>query len=388
MRESLKSSLGPRRCATALALLLLSAVSLSAQSSDLDFPTPVVTNEIEGRIAPRDLGDPRQTSHFYTFNGTQGDLILTVEANNLDGAVDLFLAPALRPLTQVTLYAGGALSVSKTVFLRKEETLVLRVQARTPNDADGTYRIRFGGTFQPSANVAAAAPPQPETTAANKPPARGTHRVNSVGARIEEPEPEAPPKAEAKEAEASKTETAAPPRAPAPRTRPPRRTRTPTRTETARRPTTERKTEAAKTEAAKTEGEAETKPAENTETPRPETAERTPPKPETARTPRPRAGRTNRTSRTKEAAKRTSEPAKESTPSATPAESTPGEPTPVPQLGATRLIIEGKDGVKVEHEMSTVSRVTVVNQLIVVVLKNGRVERYPLTNVLRMAIEP
>ncbi len=38
--------------------------------------------------------------------------------------------------------------------------------------------------------------------------------------------------------------------------------------------------------------------------------------------------------------------------------------------------------------MDSVNRVTVVNQLIVVTLKNGRTERYPLTNVLRMAIEP
>jgi hypothetical protein len=60
----------------------------------------------------------------------------------------------------------------------------------------------------------------------------------------------------------------------------------------------------------------------------------------------------------------------------------------VPQLGATHLIIENKDGTKVEHDMSTVKSVTVVSQLLVVVLKSGRIERYPMTNLLRMAIEP
>ena len=157
-----------RRYALAWAFVLVVPAWVAAQSPDLNLPTPVGTNEIEGRIVPRDLGDSRLTSHFYTFNGTQGDLVLTIESNNLDGAIDLFLTNGLRPLTQITLYGGiGALNVTKSVFLRKEEALVLRVQARTPNDTDGTYRIRLGGTFQPVANVAANTPAQTENAAAN-----------------------------------------------------------------------------------------------------------------------------------------------------------------------------------------------------------------------------
>jgi phage terminase small subunit len=38
--------------------------------------------------------------------------------------------------------------------------------------------------------------------------------------------------------------------------------------------------------------------------------------------------------------------------------------------------------------MSTVRRVTVENGLIVVTTKDGKVERQPMTNVVRMAIEP
>src|SRR2546421_8867523 len=121
MRTAQTHSLGLRHGAIALALMLCALGSAFAQSSEFDQPTPITTNEVEGRIAPRDLGDARQTSHFYTFNGTQGDLLLTVESNNLDGVVDLFLTPGLRPLTQVTLFAGSALNVSKTVFLRKDE---------------------------------------------------------------------------------------------------------------------------------------------------------------------------------------------------------------------------------------------------------------------------
>jgi hypothetical protein len=359
-------------------LLLLLQVCAAAQSSELEYPTPVFTNEINGRIAPRDLGDPRATSHFYTFNGTPGDLLLTIESENLDGAVDLFLANGLRPLTQATLYAtGSALNTSKTVFLRREGALVLRVQARTPNDADGTYRIRLSGTFAPS--TAAAAPtPEPEATAAaDRPRTPGTRRVNAVGARIEEPPA---PASETREAESRPAEESAAAPTPTPRTRStsrrstPRRTRQPTRTETARRPAPERPTEPAQ-------------PTE-TETPAPtgveagarsESAEARP-------TPTPRPTRTTRGGRRREAARRTTEPARTGE---TGAAAASGESAPTaPQIALTRLVIEVRDGARVEHEMSEVNRVTIVNQLIVVVLKNGRTERYPLTSVLRMAIEP
>ncbi len=380
MRRSLEDKLSWRHCTGALAVLLFASVWGAAQSSALDFPTPVTSNEINARIAPRDLGDARLTSHFYTFDGTQGDLAVTIESLNLDGAVDLFLTNGLRPLTQITLFAGGgALNVTKTVFLRKDETLVLRVQARTPNDTDGTYKIHLAGTFVAAANVGDA-PTQPDTTAANsspaKPTGRGVHRVNSVGARIDELETEAAENA-AKKTEAPPGATPTTARAPASKRGQTRRNRPAARTETARRPAPapERKPEGAET------GEP-TKPAE-VGTGRNEPVEPTPSKPETARITRTKTGRTTRNPRAKETAKRTVEPAK-----ATPPAPEATKDAPAPQIGATRLIIEVKDGAKIEHEMSSVSRVTVVGGLIVVVLKNGRIERYPLTNVLRMAIEP
>ncbi|MCA1556374.1 MAG: hypothetical protein LC747_06760, partial [Acidobacteria bacterium] len=118
------------------------AAAAFAQSVDLSSPTPVISNEIAGRIAPLDIGDSRSTRFFYTFNGQQGDLELTVESFNLDGDIDIFLANSLRPLTKVTLYAGASSNkVAKTLYLRRDEPLILRVQARTPNDAEGTYRI-------------------------------------------------------------------------------------------------------------------------------------------------------------------------------------------------------------------------------------------------------
>ncbi|HEX8131146.1 MAG TPA: hypothetical protein VF527_18750, partial [Pyrinomonadaceae bacterium] len=175
---------------------LLAAASSRAQSIDLNAPTPVLSNEIAGSIAPLDIGDARSTRFFYTFNGVQGDLELTVESFNLEGDVDIFVASHMRPLTKVTLYAGASASRStKTVYLRRDESLILRVQARTPNDTEGTYRIRLGGAFRPAARLAVAEGSAPdESTTAN--PSSGSaatganrkvRRVSSVGARIEEP---------------------------------------------------------------------------------------------------------------------------------------------------------------------------------------------------------
>ena len=42
---------------------------------------------------------------------------------------------------------------------------------------------------------------------------------------------------------------------------------------------------------------------------------------------------------------------------------------------------------RIERYMSTVRRVTVENGQIVVVTKDGKVQRQPMTNVVRMAIE-
>src|ERR671938_516150 len=103
-------------------------------------------------------------------------------------AVLLFTAGTLRPLLKLTLYAESAAPVTKGIYLRKREDLILRIEARTPNDEEGTYRLRFGGSFQPivgGPDIAEAETPTPETTTRTP----GTKRVSSVGARIEEPAP-------------------------------------------------------------------------------------------------------------------------------------------------------------------------------------------------------
>ena len=136
-----------RRNRTALAALLpllLLVAAARAQSGDVSYPTPVFSGEVSGRIAPRDLGDSRRTRHFYTFRGTEGDLVVSLETSQLIGDVDVYTATTLRPLVKFTLF-GDPARLSKSFYLRKDETLVLRVEARAVGDAEGTYTIRFGG---------------------------------------------------------------------------------------------------------------------------------------------------------------------------------------------------------------------------------------------------
>jgi outer membrane biosynthesis protein TonB len=316
-------------CAAALLLLALAA-GVAAQSTDAEFPTPIGSNEISGVITPRDVGDPRLTRYFYAFAGTPGDLVVTVESRNLNGDVDVFVAGSLRPLGKVSMYAGElSTSTSKTIYLRQRESLVLRVEARTPNDAEGSFRIRFGGSFEPLA-VTETKTPETETPTVTGRTDKNLRRVTSVGGRIDEP-----PATETATAEPAPEPTAPP--APTEKTEP----------ETAT-PTT------------------------------PEPASPTPPR-TTTRTRRPRARRGR-------AARKPAPPtARDSAPSTTtPAQ--PAAPAAQPEAGA-RLIIETKDGMRIERYMTTVRRVTVENGQIVVVTKDGKVQRQPMTNVVRMAIE-
>ena len=132
----------------ALSLCCLGSIA-SGQSTDITSPAAVRTNEVLGTIAARDIGDSRLTDHFYAFTGTPGDLLITIDSKNLNGDVDVFTTSGLRPLLKLTVYAGNSSPVTKSIYLRKRENLILRIEGRTPNDDDGTYRLYFGGSFEP-----------------------------------------------------------------------------------------------------------------------------------------------------------------------------------------------------------------------------------------------
>ncbi|HEY0378669.1 MAG TPA: hypothetical protein VGC87_17270 [Pyrinomonadaceae bacterium] len=309
-------------CAGLLLLAVVGQNSL-AQSTDIGFPTPVRADVVAGTIAPRDLGDPRLTRYFYSFTGTPGDLILTVEGRNLEGDVDVFTAGGLRPLAKISLYAGSSSSGgAQTIYLRTRQPLILRVEARTPNDSEGSFRVRFGGAFEPMGQEV----PDPEPVIPTVSSEGKGRRVTATGATIEEPAP---------------TPTAT--------TRPEE-----SRPEPAATPTT------------------------TTETPA-----------TTAKAARPARTGTLRIRRPLRIPRRTTRNRPAPTAEATrpPATEQPAAPTVEPAAGP-RLIIETRDGMRIERYMTTVRRVTVERGQIVVVTTDGKVERQPMSNVLRMAIEP
>lgn len=314
-----------------LALLLSLAPAAYAQSTDPNTPWPVRTNTVTARIAARDLGDARLTDHYYAFTGTPGDLLITIQSNNLNGDVDVFTAGTLRPLFKISLYAEISTPVTKGIYLRRREDLILRVEARSPNDDEGIYRVTFGGSFQPiEGGPDLAEAESPSTSATETPGARKTKRVSSSGARIAEPEPPV-------------TEVAAAPTpepAPTPEAKP---VETP---KTVEKPVEE-----------KTEKPA---PVRNSRGRRP-----TPRRPAPATPPRTR-----------------DTVAESETPKPKPP---PVEPEP--EVGP-RLVIETNDGTLINRSMSTVKRVTVENGQVVVTGKDGKIDRILLINVVRMSIAP
>src|ERR1043165_6929884 len=298
-------------------LLLLLASCALAQSIDPNAPSPVRGNTVTGSIAARDLGDSRLTDHYYTFTGVPGDLLITIQSQNLNGDVDIFTVGSLRPLLKATLYAEIATPITKSIYLRQRQDLMLRVEARSPNDDQGTYRLFFGGSFQPIVGGPDVA--EVETPSEPAEGRRTGKRVSSTGARLPEPEP------------------------------------TPV-TEVATAPTPEPTPEAKAVESPSPEAEAEKPPTTRT------TRGRSP----AARRPAPKVRET---------------PAPVEEPKPTP----PAEPEP--EVGP-RLVIETNDGTLINRAMSTVKRVTVENGQVVIVGKNGKIDRILLINVVRMSIAP
>jgi hypothetical protein len=353
------------KAVVALLLTLGSAATLRAQSSEAQYPTPVFAGELSGRIAARDVGDARRTRHFYTFRGTEGDLVVNLETNNLIGDVDVFTATGFRPLVKFTLF-GDPARLSKSFYLRKEETLVLRVEARAVGDVEGTYRVNFGGSFlQSPPELANQTTPEAPTLSSNEPRGKNTRRVTATGARIEEPRVEPTPAEETAAAEPTPAPTPAPARATGRRSNTPRRGRN-TRPAPPRSRTGDSAAQPESTEP---------KPSEDTTAAPPTPAEKPAP------APRRRAPRNTRRSPSRESAEsRGTEP-----PAQPPAAA---QPDPTPTAPSQRLIIVTKDGETLERDMSGVRRVTVENNQVVIVGRDGKVTRRPLASILKMSIEP
>ena len=171
-------------------IFLLTAIVLSigtsylhSQSTDQNFPTPITSNEINGMIKARDIGDGRLTRYFYAFDGGQGDIFINVVTKNFAGDIDVFTAEAFKPLTKMVIYPDSTgTETGRLVYLRKEERLILRIEGRPSNDDPAVFRIKFGGSFIALANEKRADPP---TIKGGDVENDSGIRVNSVGTIID-----------------------------------------------------------------------------------------------------------------------------------------------------------------------------------------------------------
>src|SRR6478672_625479 len=317
-----------------IVFLLALFVSVAyAQSTDIAWPSPLRSNEVRSTIPARDLGDPRVTDHFYAFTGLPGDVLITVDSRNLNGDVDVFTLSGLRPLLKFTVYAESSSPITKSIYLRRQEVLILRVEGRTPNDDEAVYRLRFGGAFEPITSGPLAEHEdalEPATTAGVT--NSGDRRVSSVGARIDEPRKEV---VETPEPEPTPAVTTVPkPVVSKATTRSGR-----TRGSVVRRTPTARAPKSKPAEVPKKDESAADKSGD-------ERAE--PTTPTTPKTPPPRRGRTARAAK-------------------------PPPPPQEPDESGPRLVIETSDGTLVDRSMAAVRRVTVENGQVVVIGKDGKI---------------
>jgi hypothetical protein len=340
------------RCIQVLFLLAALAGCAGAQSTDIAWPSPVRSNEVHGIIPARDLGDPRVTDHFYAFIANPGDILITVDSRNLNGDIDVFTSSSLRPLLKFTVYAGSSAPITKGLYLRRQENLILRVEGRTPDDDDAVYRLHFGGAFEPitSGPLAEHEDALEQTTAAAS-SNTGERRVSSVGARIDEPPVEVAetPTAEPSPITPSEPESKPAVAKPAPRNTRPRGT-VARRTRPARTPRP-KPADAPKPDETVAKGETGETPTESSETESPSAPAR--------------PARRSRGSRA------TKPPAPQETEDSGP-----------------RLVIETSDGTLVDRSMGGVRRVTVENGQVVVIGRDGKIQRIPLASVVRMTIAP
>ncbi len=313
----------------------VSVLSFSAlgQSRDQNFPTPVTTNEIDGTIRARDVGDSRLTSYYYVFDGGQGDIFINVVSRNFSGDIDVYLQDSLRPLTKMVIYADAPDGeTGRLIYLRKSERLILRVQGRTPNDNQATFRIKFAGSFVAVTGVKSNEAPSIETSENSEP-----RRVNSVGTIIGARPKPLPP---IKTAEAIRT------------------------------------VEPVKQPIADDENEKPAKPdIDKTETKMVVVVEDNLPKTPVEAAPKVPAAK----------------PVEADSKSIT-ARSKGGKPVaargkkPDP-LAGIRLIIQLKDGSVIERPMTEVSRFSVIKGVLVVIAKGGKATRHSLLDVEKVTIQ-
>lgn len=373
------------RSLLACSIAICVATVISAQSSDQAFPTAVTASEVTGVIKARDIGDSRVTSYFYTFNGDQGDMFVNVVSKNFNGDIDIFIADGLRPLSKIVVYSDTSeTETGRVIYLRKPERLILRVEGRTPNDDPATFRLKFAGSFVAAAEAGEQQPDLPDVKLDKN---KSGVQVNSVGTIVAvtpKPKrtPRPPPIASVKKPETADTE---------------KRSGDDKNADTnsaekaeAKEPTDPPKQNPKKVEVIVSDNI----PESNTETPEAKkttsrTRTRRPPLPKEVGTEedanaRAKASDSKKANETKADEKK---PAVGKNPSRTRRTPKPPETSAPDPLENIHLVIEFKDGSRIQKAMTEVFRFTVDHGILTVIYKDGSIGRYPIVDVLKTTIE-
>lgn len=329
-------------------IISFTAIHTNAQSNDQNFPTPITSNQIDGIIKARPIGDSRLTTYYFTFNGNQGDIFINVVTNNFNGDIDIFTVDGLRPLTKIVVYADSSDNeTGRVIYLRKPEKILMRIQGRTPNDDPATFRFKFAGSFVASADTETEQPKLPEIRREKE----SGIIVNEVGTIIGvKPKPTPEPKeiAVEKPAEKEVTEKEETVAEDTEEKNEPEKTEKPQvvvtdELEKSKPEETVAKTEEDKTETVETPGENnEVKPTE-------ETAEKE--KPKKARKEKPK------------------------------------KVTETSALENIRLVVLLKDGGKIERPMSEVLKFGVEKGILTIISKDGSISRYSILDVESVTIK-
>lgn len=341
--------------AVCLLFFAFGLTAICAQSTNQSYPTAITSNELSGRIAARDIGDPRLTSYFFVFNGAQGDIFINIKTTNLDGDIDIFTAENLRPLTKIKVFSDASDNeTGRVLYLRKPEKLILRIEGRSPNDEAATYSLKFAGSFVPAQAVAETdSTEQPQVKSENQ----GDVRVNSVGTIIEV-KPKSTPKP---------NETIA--------KREPEKTKIETKEKTV-----VKEPENNEANTTETENDKETAAKEKETIAKKET---TPKKRVPRRVPGTKPKQTDDAVAAKKEASETPTVFK-TKPKKSAEAAKPVEPNPLENV---QLRILFKDGTKIERPMSEVLRVGVDKGILTLITKDGAIARYSILDVARMTIE-
>jgi hypothetical protein len=330
-------------------LALASAVAV-AQSSDQAFPTPITSSELRGTIRARDIGDPRQTTYYYAFEGSQGDVFINVVARNLAGSIDVYTADGLRLLTRMVIYPDAETTeTGRVLYLRKPERLLLRVEGRTPGDDPANFTVKFAGGFIALAPEKSVVPDKKSETIGATRQETGV-RVNSVGTILE-----VLPKKKVEKTESAAAAVSA--EAP---------TRIETKADIESPSSTTEIDRDAKPQVVVTEpsdlptlfGGKKPAPATKTSTPKP---------------PVRRAGRN-------------APPVRKATPPKSDVAEAPVTKSPDPMAGI-RLVVELKTGEMVERLMTDVARFSVDKGILTVIGKDGKTTRYSILDVSKVTIQ-